>query len=61
MNCGGHGVGTPSPFRPSLSTGGVARAARRPSSVHALPSRRVRATIAAAASVAVCAGTIPAS
>jgi hypothetical protein len=38
MNCGGHGVGTPSPFRPSLSPGGVARAARRPSSVHALPT-----------------------
>jgi hypothetical protein len=38
MNCGGDGVGTPSPFRPSLSPGGVARAPRRPSSVHALAS-----------------------
>ena len=24
MNCGGHGVGTPLPFRPSLSPRGVA-------------------------------------
>jgi hypothetical protein len=38
MNCAGHGVGTPSPFRPSLSPGGVAPAARRPRSVHALPT-----------------------
>ena len=37
MNCAGHGVGTPSPFRPSLSPGGVARAARWPASVRALP------------------------
>ena len=36
MNCGGHGVGTPLAFRPSLSPGGVAPAARRPASVHAL-------------------------
>ncbi len=38
MNGGGHGVGTPLASRPSLSPGGVARAPRRPSSVHALPS-----------------------
>ena len=38
MNCRGHGGGTPSPFRPSLSPGGVARAPRRPSSVDAIPS-----------------------
>ena len=38
MSCGGHGVGTPSPFRPSLSPGGVAPAPRRPASAHALPT-----------------------
>ena len=35
---GGHGVGTPSPFRPSLSPGGVAPAARWPASAHTLPT-----------------------
>jgi hypothetical protein len=36
MHCGGHGVGTPLASLPSLSPGGVAPAARRPASVHAL-------------------------
>jgi hypothetical protein len=40
MSYGGHGVGTPLASRPSLSPGGVARAARRPSSAHALPTLR---------------------
>src|ERR1700726_2827213 len=38
MGCAGHGVGTPSPFRPSLSPRGVAGAARWPGSAHALPT-----------------------
>jgi hypothetical protein len=38
MACAGHGVVTPSPSRPSLTPGGVAPAARRPRSGHALPT-----------------------
>ena len=38
MNCAGHGVGTPLGSRPSLSPGGVAPAARWPSSAHPLPT-----------------------